>query len=417
MQRIIFHIDMNSYFATCEQQANPLLRGKPVGICEHLGGIIIAASIEAKKFGIKTGTPVWEAKKIYPRIVLMPTDPNKYRQITKKFLEIFLSYTEALEKYSIDEAFLDMSADLQFEKDPWAKAEEIAKEIKQRIRKEIGVWIKCSVGISDNKLVAKIASDLQKPDGLTIIRPEQKNELYEKLSLTDIPGIAKRTERNLNMLGVKTLKDLRDYPLAKLAAHFGVMGYHLHKMGQLQGSWKEEFSGETEEVNKSMGHAYTMPKVTADRKIALQVLFKLSEMVGKRLRESQLMGNIIHFVVTDKKGQYYNKRKKLPHYIYEGKEIFTEAAALFEQYVPTSGHFKLIGVTVGGLAPFIEQPSLFEAEQRKTELVKSLDQINDKYGDFTIARIPAWQARNLIRDSVGFGRMKEFKVKFKASKF
>jgi DNA polymerase IV len=416
MQRVIFHIDMNSYFATCEQQANPHLRGKPVGICEHLGGIIIAASIEAKKLGIKTGTPVWEAKKIYPKIVLMPTDPEKYREITRRFLEIFYTYTEAVEKYSIDEAFLDMSMDFRNEKDPWQKAEEVALEIKRKISKEAGSWIKCSVGIAEDKFLAKIASDLQKPDGLTVVRPEQKAELYDKLSLTDLPGIARRTEKALNLLGIKTLKDLRDYPESKLVSHFGIRGHHLYKMGQLQGSWKEELSGEEEEISKSMGHAYTMPKITADRKIALQVMYKLSEMVGKRLRESNLMGNIVCFVTTDRKGQYFSKRRILPQYVFEGKEIFTEAAALFEKHVPASGQFKLVGVTVSGLAPLVEQQSLFKTEQRKGGLVKSLDEINDKYGDFTISRVPAWQARNIIRDSIGFGRMKEFKVKFKASK-
>src|ERR1700690_1215441 len=135
-EKIIFHIDMNSYFATCEQQANPFLRGKPIGVCEHLGGIIIAASIEAKKLGIKTGTPVWEAKKIYPKIILMYTDPQKYRATTDRFLKILYTYTEQIEKYSIDEAFMDMTADFKNEKEPWHKAEQIAREIKIKIRKK-----------------------------------------------------------------------------------------------------------------------------------------------------------------------------------------------------------------------------------------------------------------------------------------
>src|SRR5438105_1584957 len=107
--RIIFHIDMNSYFASCEQQANPLLRGKPVGVCEHLGGIIIAPSVEAKKFGVKTAMPVWEARKLCPQIILLPTDPDKYRETTRRFLSVLYEYSEDLERYSIDEAFMDMT--------------------------------------------------------------------------------------------------------------------------------------------------------------------------------------------------------------------------------------------------------------------------------------------------------------------
>src|SRR3989344_386220 len=364
LSRIIFHIDMNSYFATCEQQANPHLRGLPIGVCEHLGGIIIAPSIEAKKLGIKTGTPVWEAKKIYPKIVLLYTDPEKYRNTTGRFLSIFQQYTEAIEKYSIDEAFLDFTRDLSSEKDPWLKAEQIALEIKAKMKKYVGDWLKCSVGIGDCKLVAKIASELQKPDGLTVIRPEKKEELYDHLALTDIPGIAKRTERNLNFLGIKTLRDLRDFPLSKLTAHFGIMGYHLHKIGQLEGSWHEEFNPEEENI-KSMGHAYTLPKSSSDPKLALQVLYKLSEMVGRRLREAGLMGNTIHFIMNDKHGEYFHQRKKLSHYLRDGREIFLEASKVFEQSGNLNKQFKLVGVTVSGLRDFVEQHALFEKERAK----------------------------------------------------
>src|SRR6266481_8722345 len=157
-QKVIFHIDMNSYFASCEQQANPFLRGNPIGVCEHLGGIIIAPSIEAKKYGIKTAMPVWEAKKLCPKIILMCADPEKYRSITIRFLKIFSLYTEAIDKYSIDEAFLDLTSNIKtamtFQKmgDPWKEAKKIALEIKEKIKKEIGVWIRCSIGIGTNKL-------------------------------------------------------------------------------------------------------------------------------------------------------------------------------------------------------------------------------------------------------------------------
>jgi len=413
-QQIIFHIDMNSYFASCEQQANPFLRGKPIGVCEHLGGIIIAPSIEAKKFGIKTGCPVWEAKKIYPKIILLYTDPEKYRNTTARFLKIFYSYTEEIEKYSIDEAFLNMTANLRHEKDPWAAAGNIALEIKASMKKYVGDWIRCSVGIGPSKLIAKIASELQKPDGLTIVPPDKIETLYDRLQLTDIPGIAKRTERNLNALGIKTLRDLRDYPQSKLVAHFGIMGYHLSQMGRLRGSWRETEFGEEAPI-KSMGHAYTLPKTTSDRKLALQVLYKLSEMVGKRLREAELAGNIIHFITSDKEHDYIGQRRKLNYFTADGREIFMEAAKIFENRTEAR-NFRLIGVTVGGLAEASDQQALFEPDRRKKRLTTALDKINDKYGDFTVARIPAWQAREVIRDSIGFGRMKEFKVRFKAGK-
>ena len=416
-QKIIFHIDMNSYFASCEQQANPHLRGKPVGVCEHLGGIIIAPSIEAKKFGIKTAMPVWEAKKLYPKIILLYTDPEKYRATTGRFLNILYSYNEAIEKYSIDEAFMDLTDNFKNEFDPWAAAEQTAKEIKAKIKLHCGEWIRCSIGIGQNKLIAKIGSDLQKPDGLTLVRPEAQELLYDRLKLTDIPGIGRRMEAHLNAIGVKTLRQLRDYPAQNLYAHFGIMGYHLHKIGQLQASWYEnDFGGESDEQEiKSMGHAYTLPQNTSDKKIALQVLYKLSEMVGRRLREAGLCGCIVHFILNAKNGEYLSKQHKLNFYIDEGREIFLEAAKIFDSYdFPKT--FRLIGVTVAGLKPKVAQGSLFEQDRRRNKLTEYLDKINDRYGEFTISRIPAWQARNVIRDSIGFGRMREFKVKYKKGK-
>lgn len=413
-EKVIFHIDMNSYFASCEQQANPFLRGKPIGVCEHLGGIIIAPSIEAKKLGIKTAFPVWEAKKICPQIILLYTDPEKYRNTTMRFLKILYSYTEEIEKYSIDEAFIDMTANVRHEKDPWEAARQIALEIKAKMVKSVGDWIRCSIGIGPSKLIAKIGSDLQKPDGLTVVPPDKVETLYDRLSLTDIPGIAKRTERNLNLLGIKTLRDLRDYQETKLIAHFGIMGKHLSAMGKLRGSWRETEFGEEAPI-KSMGHAYTLPKTTTDQALALQVLYKLSEMVGKRLREAGLMGNIVHFITSDKDRDYLSQRRKLNYFTSDGREIFMEAEKIFAGRAMARS-FRLIGVTVAGLKEASDQQALFESDRRKKRLVSALDKINDKYGDFTVARIPAWQAGSVIRDSIGFGRMKEFKVKFKPGK-
>lgn len=433
-QQIIAHIDMNSYFATVEQQDNPEWRGKPVGVCEHLGGIIIAASVEAKRWGIKTGTPVWEAKKLYPKIHLTKTHPERYRFYTARFLKVFEDYTDKVEKYSIDEAFLDLTKACNIRTkqhgqwkptDPWLEAVRISQEIKARMYREVGDWIRCSVGISYSKLVAKICSDLQKPNGLVVIRPEDKESLYARLDLEDIPGIGRRMKRNLGTLGIKTLRELRDYPLSKLVAHYGIQGYHLHSMGQLQGSWKEDFepTDATDGTMKSIGHMYTIPMEYRDKNIMRPVLYKLSEMVAARLRVNGLMGNGIHVHVHDPERMHVGKGAQLDHYLQDGREIYLEAMQLLR----SSGQLKeieqrsyLVGVTVFGLAPEVQQQNLFEttlpANQRpsktRSQLSSAIDKINEKYDDFTIARVPAFLARDIIRDSVGFGRMKEFKTTF-----
>lgn len=435
MQPIIAHIDMNSYFATCEQQDNPSWRGKPIGVCEHLGGIIIAASIEAKRWGIKTGTPVWEARKLYPQVILTKTNPDRYRFYTARFLKVFADYTDRIEKYSIDEAFLDLSkacnirvpvyrnsspsrgGGVTYEYvDPWEEARRIILEIKQRMITEVGDWITCSAGISYSKLVAKIASDLQKPNGLVIVRPEDKDALYGRLSLIDIPGIGKRQERNLNKLGIFTLKELRDYPLSKLVTHFGIGGYHLYSMGQLEGSWKESFDEEVvASPVKSMGHMYTVPIEYRKKNVMRPVLYKLSEMVAARLRVNGLMGNQIYAHAYNGNEVHVGRGAKIGYYVQDGRDIYLEALTLLRstaslQELETNTYF--VGVTVGGLMPYSPQASLFEDKPRRERLAAALDQINNKYEDFTIARVPAFLARDIIRDSVGFGRMKEFKTTF-----
>ncbi len=411
------HIDFNSYFATCEQQDRPSFRGRPLGVCEHLGGIIIAPSIEAKRWGIKTGTPVWEARRLYPKIILTPTTPSRYRYYTGKFLKVLGDYTDQVDKYSIDEAFLDVTKATNIRRrlaggsgqwravDPFEEARAMALEIKRRITREVGDYLKVSVGLGWNKLVAKICSDLQKPNGLVVARPEDKPWLYERLKLTDIPGIAWRQEQNLNKLGIKTVADLRDYPVSKLVAHFGIMGYHLHRMGQFEGSWKENF--EEDEAIKSMGHMYTMPQKYRRREVLEPVLYKLSEMVGARLRANGLMGSSVHAHVHDADDNCYGKGRRLGYYLSDGRDIFLEAKSLLAAFdVP----IKLVGVTVSGLSELAHQQSLFPRDEKQRRVVPALDRINEKYDDFTITRVPAFLARDIIRDSIGFGRMKEFKT-------
>lgn len=426
-QPIIAHIDMNSYFATVEQQDHPEWRGKPVGVCEHLGGIIIAASVEAKKWGIKTGTPVWEARKLYPKIILTPTTPARYRFYTARFLKVFEDYTNRIEKYSIDEAFLDLTKACNIrifkngewvKADPWEEAANIIKEIKVRMKTEVGDWIRCSAGVSYSKLVAKIASDLQKPDGLTIVRPEDKESLYDRLELIDIPGIGRRMTRNLRVLGIRSLRNLRDYPESKLVAHFGIQGKHLHSMGQLQGTWRESFDEELDASDgsmKSIGHMYTIPSEYRNKKVLRQVLYKLSEMVGARLRVNGVMGNGLHVYCNDPEGLRVGKGVQLDHYLQDGREIYLQAMHQLKQtgFLPQlENRSYLIGVTVFGLAPQENQLSLFDDSRSNPSIMKALDKINTKYEDFTVARVPAFLARDIIKDSVGFGRMKEFKTTF-----
>ncbi len=448
MQSIIMHLDMNSYFASVEQQDCPAWRGKPVGVCEHLGGIIIGASVEAKKWGITTGAPVWEARKLYPKIILTHTRPEAYRFYTRKFLKVVGDYTGLVEKYSIDECFLDLTKVCNVkisgklpQADPWEEAVNIARQIKHRFKTEVGDWLRCSIGIADNKTVAKIASDMRKPDGLVVVLPDagqgrigpieerpisiaadrrqaaalryggeclvlSKERLYRQLALIDVPGIGRRQERNLGELGIKTLSDLRDYPRSRLVARFGpVMGYHLHSLGRLQSAWKAPVADD-EEI-KSMGHMYTLPQEYRQREFFMPVLYKLCEMVARRLRRKDLTGNVLHFFAHDKQWQGFGRSLKLGYFLQDGREAFLEIAGTLRSEFRIPDSVRIIGVTIAGLRPRVNQLSLFGDAERERRLAEALDKINDKYGEFSISRAQIIKAGKVFRDSVGFGRIKE----------
>ena len=440
------HIDMNSYFASCEQQDNVAWRGKPLGVCEHLGGIIIAPSVEAKRWGIKTGTPVWEARKLCPQIILTKTNPDRYRYYTAKFLKVFEDYTADIERYSIDEAFLDVTkvcnVRVGSEKctvnswglvDPYEEAERIAKEIKRRVKLEVGDYLRCSVGIGWSKLIAKVGSDMQKPDGLTVLRPEDKPLLYKKLQLTDIPGIGNRMARRLRERGVRTLVDLRECPVASLHSWFGIMGYHLWSMGQLEGSWHENFS-EFSPV-KSVGHMYTIAGEFRNRPgVGEQVLYKLSEMVARRLRALGVGAVGLSAHVADKDYNCFGGQRQLGSPTATGQDIFHAAkhAVLGGLAGVWPASVYRVGVTAFGLQSSRRvQLSLFPEVNRRLRADAALDMINRKYtkdewqeareraalgrtpdnrGAEAILPAPAFFAQQVIRDSTGFGRMREFSV-------
>ncbi len=478
MFSVIMHLDMNSYFASVEQQDNPLWRGKPLGVCEHLGGIIIAASVEAKKWGIKTGTPVWEAKKLYPRIILTHTRAEAYRKYHKLFLKVLRDYSNFVEPASIDEAYADITAscnvkfqmtNYKFQRtalitkpknnelkyfhkarldhylsvNPYEEAVRVALEIKSRMKKEVGDYMTCSIGIGKNKLLAKIASDMQKPDGIVVITNEElrrknvecfgknfaletsvykgnpnvtqgfplwytKEDLYEELKLTDIPGIARRQEKRLNELGIKSLKDLRDYPLSRLIRAFGINGYHLHNMGLLNGSWKAKVMHD--ETIKSIGHMYTLPKEYRGLEFFEPVLYKLCEMVAERLRNKKLWGNVLVAYVRDGEYNSYGNSITLGSPIFDARDLFWESRRILKTFQDSEkilGNCKLIGVTLANLKPYVFQQSLFKKHTAKGALMKAVDVLNAKYGKFTVSYTPVLKAGKVFRDSVGFGRVKE----------
>src|SRR3990172_8828199 len=257
----IMHIDLNSCFATVEQQANPHLRGKPVAVAAYTtpSGCILAPSIEAKRYGIKTGMRVKDGKLLYPGLIVLPPDPWKYRNVHLSLRRIMADYTADFYPKSIDEFVLNLAGYLPLKASPCrvvaqSPMHRTALEIKQRIKKEVGDWLTVSVGIAPNRFLAKVASSLYKPDGLTEITKRNFLEIYQKLKLVDLPYIKLRNAIRLSFVGIATVEEFYMSPIWKLQAAFkSVNGYYWYL--RLRG-WEID---DVEFGRKTYGNSYALP--------------------------------------------------------------------------------------------------------------------------------------------------------------
>lgn len=391
---------MNSYFASVEQQANPMLRGKPVGVCAYLspGGVIIASSIEAKAKGIKTGCKVQEAKELDSKVVLLENEPAKYRSTTDKLFNILGSYTDLVEPYSIDEAFLDLTGWVKDFKEARKKAEEIQK----RVKHEVGEWLGCSIGISWTKFLAKFAGDIAPKKGMVVIEYQKILErILEDRPLQDAWGINIRMEERLKAIGINNLLDLRKYDKDKIRRYLGRYGYYL---------WANVNGIEITQINqgtqppKSVGHSYAIPKKTTDKDYLGKVLYKLCEKTGRRLRSMDLEAERIHLGLAYIREGGISRSFKTPEKLFTTEEIYNHAGRFLEKtnlFMPV----RLVAISVSALTPVTSQMSLFENNLGKKELSRALDKLNDKYGEYTVIRGKMFDSMDIARDRIGFRKI------------
>jgi DNA polymerase IV len=400
MNKIIMHLDMNSYFASVEQQANPFLRGRAVGVCSYLspGGCIIASSMEAKAKGIKTGCRVNEAKVLDPKVVLVENEPAKYRSTTEKIFAILSSYGGAVEPYSIDEAFIDLTGWVN----NFDKATCLAREIQFRIKEEVGVWLNCSVGISWTKFLAKFAGDIAPKKSILAIEDKLKlTELLRGRSLCDAWGINVRTETRLNLLGIKSLLDFKNYSEDKIRRSLGRYGYYL--WANVNGIEISQV-GEGSPAPKSIGHSYCLPKRTTDKDYLRGVLYKLCEKAGRRLRDSDLEAESMHVGWSYLREGGYFRSFKTKEKLFTTEEIFKYANQVLEK-AQLAMPVRMLAVSVGSLSSVTSQMSFFEDNLSKKDLSRALDKINDKFGEFTVVRGQMFGTEDMARDRIGFRKV------------
>jgi len=376
--RIILHLDMNAFFASVEQQANPALRGKPIAVIGANGRTVITtASYEARKFGVKTGMAIWEAKRQCPRIILVVGDNRKYTYTSTRIFHMMLDYTPLVEVFSIDEAFLDVTHSLKI----FGSPERIVYLLKARIKQRFGLT--CSVGVGPNKLLAKLASDMKKPDGLTIIRPDEVSRVIDPLPIKDLCGVGSRMERHLHLLGIRTIGDLGRFPVEILKRKFGITGQHLHDMG-LGIDHSPVVPASDQDRVKSVGHSMTLRQDVSRRQDILKHLLHLSEMVGRRARRYGVSGKTINLYV--RYADFYSsfgKQQTLASPINQSDDIYKAAVDILDT-VELQQPVRLLGVRLTNLNYKVGQLPLFPQERRKALMARAMDAVNNRYGDDTV---------------------------------
>jgi DNA polymerase-4 len=377
MDRVILHIDMDAFFISVEERDDSFLRGKPAAVCGSLSrSVVTSANYEARPFGIRAGMPVQEAKRKCPSLILVEGDHSKYTETSARIFSMMKDYTPLVEVASIDEAFLDVTqSQLLFK-----SALHIAQSIKERIREK--ERLTCSIGMAPNKLLAKLGSRLQKPDGLVIIEREKVEEILKNLPVSSLHGIGPKLEEALKSIGISTCGQLGKVHVSFLKKRFGVIGERLREMGLgLDDSPVVPF--DEEEDAKSISHSVTLEEDTSDSNLLRKVLLQLSERVSRRMRKDGFYGRRVVLTVRYSDFYTFSKQKALSRWINSGNEIFREALEIFES-LPHPKPIRLLGVGVSLLKKEWCQMDLFERRDKKEKMLKTMDRVNERFGDWTL---------------------------------
>lgn len=401
----IVHIDLNSCFATLEQQASPKSRGKPLVVAAYdsPGGCILAPSIEAKKLGVKMGMSIRDAKILCPKVIVRTPHPTLYRDAHGKFKKIFMDYTPDVTPKSIDEAILDFSRvnnQALFQK----SLINIGFEIKKRIRQEIGEWVSCNVGIGTNRFLAKTAASLHKPDGLDVITSKNLEDAYRQLTLIDLYGINTRFERRLHMHGIFTPLQFfyADLQTLKKQVFQSICGYYWYV--RLRG-WEVDAA---DFQRKSYGQSYALGRKSDDRAYLSSLLMKLTEKMARRLRKAQKTAKSVHVACSYTDGSYWHTGKTFPDEMFTTDELFKKVMLIFD-IQPQKKLVRKLEIRCFSLHDVASvQEALFEtSRERKRDVSKVLDSINNKWGEWTIYPALMLGREKEVIDRIAFGGVKD----------
>ena len=383
-QRAIMHIDMDAFFAAVEQRDNPELKGKPVivGGSVESRGVVSTASYEARTYGVHSAMPMAEAHRLCPNGIYLPVDMQKYRRVSRQIMDIFHRFTPEVEAISLDEAFLDLTESLRL----FGSAEEIGRKIKQLIREEL--QLTASVGLSYNKFLAKLASDMDKPDGFYQIRPEDLQEKVWVLPVRRMMGVGPKTAQMLEKMGVTTIGQLAGMNAGLLEHILGKQGLVMHEVA----NGIDNRPVEPVRESKSVGRETTFARDIQEQYLLETILFTLADDVCHTLRSSGLKGKTVSIKIRYPDFHSITRAVTLDTYTSSFEPVFEAVKQLMAQNYKEGTPVRLIGVTVSSLKKdeqIVEQQNLFQdvtAQKKQNELNRVMDIINGKYGGDTVHR-------------------------------
>ncbi len=378
--RVIIHLDMNAFYCSVHEAEEPeKYKNKPTavsGSVEQRKGILVTASYAARRKGIKTGMTVRQALKLCPELILIKPDFNLYRKYSHGFMAIARQYTPLVEAVSIDECYMDITGSKMF-----GSPLEIAEALQQRIMSE---WsLPCSIGLAPNKLLAKMASDMKKPNGLTVLRiRDVKSVLWDK-SCDTLFGIGKKTAEKLAKLNIRTIGQLAATDEMMLNKHFGVVGSWMKSAAH--GLDYSEVNPNRER-NKSIGHTTTLPSDITAREDVYRVMLNLADQTGRRLRRQKMVATTVQITIRKPDMTTIARSHTLAAPSQNAEDFYREACRLYDRHWKAGEPIRLLGITLQNLTLLDEtalQLDLFSYEQqpRKEALTQAMDRLRDKYGE------------------------------------
>jgi DNA polymerase-4 len=375
--RTILHADLDAFYASVEVLDNPSLRGKPVivGGDPNARGVVSAASYEARKYGVHSAMPLRTAARLCPDGVFLPGRFDRYRELSRQVMRIFASYTPLVEPISLDEAFMDVTAS----RAAFGDGETIGRGLKRRVREEAGLVV--SVGVATNKLCAKVASDLRKPDALVVVPPGQEAAFLAPLPVSRLWGVGPQSRQALADYGVTTIGQLAAMSEGTLRRRFGVHGVEL----RLRAQGVDPARVVPSQAPKSVGHELTFDHDVTDPARLEATLLDLAESVASRLRHHHLAAGGVQLKLRYEGFDTITRQAPLGHQVRDLEPLFHMGVSLLRKALTTDRAVRLIGLTAINLAD-AQQLTLFDAPDRTDRIAQSIDAVREKFGDKAITR-------------------------------